>query len=206
MKISSKDIKELREKTGAGIMDVKKALQESQGDFNKAIEVLKKKGAEVAKKKSSRETKEGLIETYIHAGGKIGVVLELNCETDFVARNSEFKELAHDLAMNIAALNPQFIKSEDLDSKEKAKQIEIFKAQLEKENKPAAIKEKIIEGRIKKYAEEQALLSQPYIKDQKRIIQDLVNEKIGKIGENIQIGGFARFDLNTNSKTFFHYE
>lgn len=194
--ISAKTVKELRDKTSAGMMDCKKALQESNGDIEKAIESLKQKGLASANKKSSRIASEGLIESYIHMGGKLGVMVELNCETDFVARNPDFQELARNIAMQIAACpTVQFIKLEEIPEQivQEEKKIELAKDDLAK--KPKEIKEKIIEGRIQKRLKEMVLLEQPFIRDNTIIMEELVKQYISKLGENIQIRRFQRFNL-----------
>lgn len=194
--ISAKIVKELREKSGAGMMDCKKALQESQGDLEKAMESLKQKGLASAIKKADRIASEGLIESYIHMGGKLGVMVELNCETDFVARNPDFQNLARNIAMQIAACpSVQYIKMEDIpeDTIQREKELESGKEDLI--NKPAEIKNKIIEGRIQKRLKETVLLEQPFIRDTEIVIADLVKQHISRLGENIQVRRFQRFNL-----------
>ena len=194
--ISAKIVKELREKTSAGMMDCKKALQEANGDFAKAEEALKKKGLATAAKKSGRIATEGIVEAYIHMGGKLGILVEVNCETDFVARRSEFQELARSIAMQIAACpQVQFINAADIPSEvsEKEKKIEMGKDDLG--NKPLEIKEKIVEGRIQKKLKEMVLLDQPFIRDSSITIEELVKKNISSLGENIQIRRFERFVL-----------
>ena len=194
--ISAKIVKELRDKTSAGMMDCKKALQESNGDIEKAIESLKQKGLASANKKSSRIASEGLIESYIHMGGKLGVMVELNCETDFVARNPDFQELARNVAMQIAACpNVRFIKLDDIPEHivQEEKELESAKDDLAK--KPKDIKEKIVEGRIQKRLKEMVLLEQAFIRDNTILMEDLVKQYIAKLGENIQIRRFQRFNL-----------
>ncbi len=193
MAITAQMVKELREKTGAGMMECKKALEESGGDFNKAIEYLRQKGLATAQKKAGRTASEGIIASYIHMD-KIGVMLELNCETDFVARNEEFKQLAKDIAMHIAASNPQYISKEDIPQEVIEKEKEIYKAQI-KGNKPPQVVEKIIEGKLEKFFEEMCLLNQPFIKEPERKISDLITEKIAKFGENIVVRRFVRFQV-----------
>ncbi|MCX6763398.1 MAG: translation elongation factor Ts [Candidatus Moranbacteria bacterium] len=188
-------IKKLREKTGAGVVEVKKALMDAKGDEAKAVEILRKRGHEKAVKKSERSAREGVVAAYVHTNGKIASLVELFCETDFVARNEEFKELAKDIAMHIAAMNPQYAKPEDVPAEEIAKEREIWTEQLKIEKKPAAIFPKILEGKEKKYRDEIALLTQPFVKNQDLTVGDLIAEKIGKIGENIQVGKFSRFEL-----------
>ncbi|MDI6714011.1 MAG: translation elongation factor Ts [Thermodesulfovibrio sp.] len=193
MAISAQMVKELREKTGAGMMECKKALEDSGGDFNKAIEYLRQKGLATAQKKAGRTATEGIITSYIHMD-KIGVLLELNCETDFVARNEEFRQLAKDIAMHIAAANPQYISKEDIPQEIIEKEKEIYKAQITG-NKPPQVIEKIIEGKLEKFFEEMCLLNQPFIREPEKKIQDLITEKIAKFGENIVIRRFVRFQV-----------
>ncbi len=188
-------IKKIREKTGAGMIDIKKALMETEGDEQKAIEILRAKGQAKAAKKLEREAKEGIISSYIHTNNKIGVLVELNCETDFVARNAEFQELGRDIAMHIAAMNPLFVKPEDVPEELVLKERKIWEEQLILEKKPANIQAKIIEEKKKKFREEISLLSQPFVKNPEIKVGDLIAEKIGKIGENIQVGKFVRFEL-----------
>jgi elongation factor Ts len=193
MAISAQMVKELREKTGAGMMECKKALEESAGDFNKAIEYLRQKGLATAQKKAGRTATEGIITSYIHMD-KIGVLLELNCETDFVARNEEFRQLAKDIAMHIAAANPQYISKEDVPQEIIEKEKEIYKAQITG-NKPPQVVEKIIEGKLEKFFEDMCLLNQPFIREPEKKIKDLITEKIAKFGENIVIRRFVRFQV-----------
>ncbi|MGC8796209.1 translation elongation factor Ts [Thermodesulfovibrio sp.] len=193
MAITAQMVKELREKTGAGMMECKKALEASGGDFDKAIEYLRQKGLATAQKKATRDAREGIITSYIHMD-KIGVMLELNCETDFVARNEEFRQLGKDIAMHIAASNPQYIKREDVPEEVINKEKEIYKAQI-KGNKPPQVVEKIIEGKLEKFFEEMCLLEQPFIKEPEKKIKDLINETIAKFGENIVVRRFVRFQV-----------
>ncbi|HAG27519.1 TPA: translation elongation factor Ts [Patescibacteria group bacterium] len=186
-------IKELREQTGAGIMDVKEALEEANGDKEKAIEILRKKGLAKQAKKADRVANEGIVESYIHAGGRIGVLVEVNCETDFVARTDDFKNLVKEIALHIAAANPLYISSEDVPTEVIEKEKEIYKEQSA--GKPDDVIEKMLEGKINKYLEEVCLLSQPYVKDQDKTIGDLLGEATGKMGENIQVRRFSRFML-----------
>lgn len=188
-------IKELREKTGAGLVDIKKALEEAQGDEIKAIEILRKKGQDKALKKSQRETKEGLIVSYVHSNNKVGSLVKLFCETDFVARNAEFQELAKDIAMHITAMNPKFLRPEDVSSELIEGEKNIWIEQLKVEKKPEEIIKKILAGKEKKFREEISLLSQPFVKDPGKTVGDLIAEKIGRIGENIQVGDFVRYEL-----------
>ena len=188
-------VKELRQATGAGILDCKKALESSDGNFEKAIDFLREKGAARAAKRVGREANEGVIQMYSHPGGRVGVMLELNCETDFVARNEQFQQLAHDLSLQIAALSPTYVKVEDVDQSELDREMEVLKNQALAEGKPENIAEKIVQGRINKYYEEIVLLEQPFVKDDKKKIKDLVTETISATGENIIIRRFARFEL-----------
>lgn len=188
-------IKNLREKTGAGVVDVKKALAEAGGDEAKAVEILRKRGQEKASKKSERTAQEGVIASYVHSNKKVGAMVKLCCETDFVARNSEFIELARDIAMHITAMNPKYINPEDVPAEIIEKEKEIWISQIESEKKPREIAEKILEGKEKKFRQEISLMSQPYIKDSEITIGQLIAEKIGKIGENIRISGFSRLEL-----------
>ena len=194
--ISAKAVKELREKTGAGMMDCKKALTENDGDMTKAIEWLRQKGTISADKKQGRVAAEGLVESYIHTGGRIGVLVEVNCETDFVARREEFQELVKNIAMQIAACpNVEFVKVEDIPEETVAKEKEIEMGRDDLEGKPDNIKEKIVSGRIGKRLNEISLLPQPYIRDQTITVEDLVKQNIAQLGENIQIRRFVRFVL-----------
>jgi elongation factor Ts len=195
MDISLDLIKMLREETGAGMMDVKAALAEAGGDREKAIEILRKKGLSARAKKAERQTKEGLVHSYIHAGGKVGVLLEVNCETDFVARTDDFKALVGDLAMHIAAAAPLFVSVEEVPANLVAKEREIASEQAATEGKPANVVEKIVEGRVNKYYEEVVLLNQAFIKNPDQTIADLMGEYVGKLGENIQIARFTRYVL-----------
>jgi len=188
-------IKKIREKTGAGVVEVKKALDESLGDEAKALEILRKKGQQRAQKKSDRAAEEGLIASYVHSNGRVGAMVKLNCETDFVARNEEFKALATDIAMHVTAMSPAYIKPEDVPSEIIEKEKEIWKEVLKEEKKPSEIWDKILEGKEKKFREEAALLSQPFVKNPDQSVSDLINEKIAKMGENIQIGEFSRLEL-----------
>ncbi|MEN2985567.1 MAG: translation elongation factor Ts [Thermodesulfovibrionaceae bacterium] len=191
--ITAQMVKELREKTGAAMMECKKALEASGGDFDKAIEYLRQKGLATAQKKATRTAQEGIITAYIHMD-KIGVLLELNCETDFVARNEEFRQLAKDIAMQIAASNPQYISREDIPEEVIEKEKEIYKTQITG-NKPPQVVEKIILGKLEKFYEEVCLMDQPFIKEPDRKIKDLITEKIAKFGENIVVRRFARFQV-----------
>jgi elongation factor Ts len=195
MEISAKLVKDLRERTGAGMMDCKKALVESGGDEEKAIEYLRVKGLSKAVKKAGRETAEGLIVSYIHPGNKIGVLLEVNCETDFVARTDEFQEFARNVAMQVAAAAPTAVSRDGIPEDLLAKEREVFKSQALEEGKPEKVVEKIVDGRIEKFYAESVLLDQVYIKDNDKKIAELLNETIATLGENIRIARFARFQL-----------
>jgi len=189
------NIKKLRELTGAGIVEVKKALEEASGDEKKAIEILKIRGKEKADKKSERTAQEGIVASYIHSNNKVGAIIKLYCETDFVARNEEFQELAKDIAMHITAMNPKYVSPENVPSDLVEKEKEIWKAQMADEKKPETIQKKIMEGKEKKFREEISLLSQPFVKNPDVKIAELLAEKIAKTGENIQIGDFSRLEL-----------
>jgi elongation factor Ts len=193
--VSAQAVKELREKTGAGMMDCKRVLAEAGGDAVKAEELLRKKGLAAAAKKSSRAATEGAVASYIHMGGKIGVLVEVNCETDFVARTEGFQSLVKDIAMQIAAANPLWVRREEVPADVVAKELEIAKAQMRDQKKPEAILEKIATGKLEKFYEMNCLLEQPFVKDDKKKIQEVVTDAIAKIGENIQIRRFARFVL-----------
>lgn len=195
MAVSASAVKELREKTGAGMLDCKKALEEANGDITKATELLREKGLAAAANKAGRAATEGVVEAYIHAGGRIGVLVEINCETDFVGKTDQFKEFARDIAMHIAASSPRYVSREEVPQAEVEKEKEILKAQALNEGKPEKIVEKMVEGRIGKYYEEFCLLEQSFIKDPDKTISQLLNEKISTIGENISIRRFVRYEL-----------
>jgi len=195
MEISAGLVKELRERTGAGMMDCKKALEDSAGNMDKAIEFLRIKGLSKAAKKAERETSEGLVVSYIHPGNRIGVLLEVNCETDFVARTDEFQALVRNLSMHIAAAAPLGVTREDIPQQLVDKEREVFRAQALEEGKPAAVLDKIVQGRVEKFFTEVALMDQVYVKDNDKKIRDIVNEAISKLGENIRVTRFARFQL-----------
>jgi elongation factor Ts len=199
--ISAGQVRELRDKTGAPMMDCKNALVASGGDLEKAVEWLRKHGVSVAEKKSSRATREGSVESYIHAGGKIGVLVEVNCESDFVARTPDFRELIHDLAMHIAASDPKFIRKEDVTPEAYEKEKDIYRAQAANTGKPANVIEKIIEGKMSKFYEEVCLYEQPFIKEQNISVGQLIAAKIGKLGENISVRRFARFKVGDPGAT-----
>ncbi len=188
-------IMKLRTLTGVGVVDCQKALEESGGDYDKAVDFLRKRGQKVAAAKSDRETKEGIVHAYIHGTGKVGVLVEISCETDFVARTDEFRAFAHDVAMHIAAANPLYVKSDEIAPEVIEKEKEIYKEQMAGENKPDEIKEKILLGKLNKYYQETCLLNQQFIKDDSLTIQQLLQNTIAKTGENILIRRFSRFSL-----------
>jgi elongation factor Ts len=193
--ITAKLVQELREKSGAGMMDCKKALTEAGGDLGKAEEVLRKKGLSAAAKKAGRVASEGAVASYIHMGGKIGVLVEVNCETDFVARTAGFQGLVKDIAMQIAAASPLYVKREDVPPEVVSKEMEIARHQAREQKKPEPIVEKIAQGKVDKYYKEVCLMEQPFVKDDKKSMQEVVTEAVAKIGENIQVRRFARFVL-----------
>jgi len=193
--ISAAQVKDLREKTGAPMMDCRTALVEAKGDLEEAIVVLRKKGMASAAKKATRNTSEGAVGTYIHAGGKIGVLVEVNCESDFVARTEDFQEMLKDIAMHIAATDPRYIRPEDVTSEDLAREKDIFRAQAAATGKPPAVIEKIVEGKMSKFYEEVCLLEQPFIKEQSITIKELIGQKVGKLGENMTVRRFARFKV-----------
>ena len=188
-------VKELRERTGAGMMDCKKALSATDGDLEKAIDFLREKGLAAAAKKAGRVAAEGLVEAYIHGGGRIGVLVEVNCETDFVAKTDAFKELVKDIAMHIAATNPSYLKREEVPTAELEHEQAVLAEQARNEGKPEKIIEKMVAGRIEKYYKEVCLMEQPFVKDPDKTISDLITESIAKIGENISIRRFTRYQL-----------
>ncbi|MEW6526936.1 MAG: translation elongation factor Ts [Spirochaetota bacterium] len=193
--ITSEMIKELREKTQAGMLDCKKALIECGGDMEKAVDYLRKKGLAAANKREGRVAKEGIVASYIHNNSKLGVLLELNCETDFVARNQDFQDLAKDLCMQVAAANPQYVSPEDIPAEVLEREKEIYREQLKESGKPANVIEKIVEGKLTKFYSEVCLLEQEFIKDNKVLIKDLIKNKIATYGENITVGRFVRFQI-----------
>ncbi|WP_150267723.1 translation elongation factor Ts [Paenibacillus tepidiphilus] len=195
MAVDAKSVKELRERTGAGMLDCKKALEEAGGDIAKAADLLREKGLSAAANKAGRVATEGVVESYIHAGGRIGVLVEINCETDFVGKTDSFKEFARDIAMQIAAASPRYVRREEVPAEEVEKEKEILKAQALNEGKPEKIVEKMVEGRISKFYEEYCLLEQSFVKDPDKTISQLLNEKISTIGENISIRRFVRYEL-----------
>lgn len=193
--ISAAMVKQLREQTGAGIMDCKEALSECSGDVSKAVDFLRKKGLATAAKRAGRVTTEGIIESYIHMDSKLGVLVEINCETDFVAKNDDFKEFAKNIAMHITATNPVSIRPEDVPKETIEKEKEIYREQVREMGKPEKIVDKIVEGKLKKYFKENCLMNQAYVRDPDITIEDLLNEIVAKIGENIAIKRFARFKI-----------
>lgn len=197
MEISAKDVMELRKKTGAGMMDCKKAINDANGDMEKAADILREKGIASAQKRSGRETKEGYIAVYVHTGSKLAAMVEINCETDFVSRNEDFQKFAQDIAMHIAAANPLSITPDDLDQEIVEKEREIYKAQALNEGKKPEFVDKIVDGRLKKFYAESCLMNQIYIRDEtkKKTIQDMLGELMAIIGENIVIGRFSRFQI-----------
>jgi elongation factor Ts len=195
MNVTAEMVKELRAKTGAGIMDCKQALKDCEGDAEKAVDFLRKKGLATAQKRSARETAEGVVQSYIHMGGKIGVLLEVNCESDFVAKNDDFQEFSKNVAMHVAAINPLGLQKEDIPEAVIERERAIYKEQALEMGKPEKMIEKIIDGKIEKFYKDSCLMSQAYIKDPKISIEDLLNSLIAKIGENIKIKRFARFQI-----------
>lgn len=199
--ISASQVKELRSQTGAPMMDCHSALQEAKGNIEQAIVILRKKGMASAAKKASRTATEGAVASYIHAGCKIGVLVEVNCESDFVARTADFQQLLKDLAMHIAAADPRYVRREDVTEADLERERDIYRAQAAATGKPAPVIEKIVDGKMGKFYEEVCLLDQPFIKDQSLSIKDLVAEKVGKLGENIVVRRFARFKVGDASWT-----
>jgi elongation factor Ts len=195
MDVPAAQVKALREKTGAGFMDCKKALEEAKGDVDKAIEVLRKKGIATAQKKAGREAREGVIEAYIHPGSRLGVMVEVNCETDFVAKTDQFKTLARDLAMQVAAANPRVVRREDLPAEVIEKELDIYRTQARNEGKPEPVVERIAQGKLEKFYQEVCLLEQSFIRDPNKSVNDLITEYIAKLGENIVVRRFVRFQL-----------
>lgn len=195
MEINANQVKELRDRTGAGMMDCKKALAEASGNIDRAITVLREKGIAKAASKEGRTTAEGVVASYVHAGDKLGVMVEINCETDFVARTDRFKTFSRDIAMHIAATNPLCVTRDQMNPELLEKEKEIFKQQAAKEGKPEKVLDKIVEGRVEKFYAETVLLEQPFVKDNDKTVEELVKELIAALGENIQIKRFARFRL-----------
>lgn len=195
MKITTQMIKELREATGAGVLEAKKILEQVDGDYDKAVDELRKKGAARAAKRADREASEGVIELYAHPGSRLGVMVELNCETDFVARNEKFIALAHDLALHIAASAPRYLAKEDVPQEDLDREVNVLRDQALAEGRPQAIIDKIVEGRVRKYYEEVCLLEQPFFKDEKMTINEVIVDNVRTIGENIKVRRFARYAL-----------
>jgi elongation factor Ts len=198
MEISAAQVKALRDATGAGMMDCKKALQEAEGDQEKALRVLREKGLAGARKRAGRSTADGIVDAYIHLNNRVGVLLEVNCETDFVARNETFRTMVHDIAMHIAALNPLYVSEEDISEEVLEKEREINRARALEEGKPEKVVDKIVEGRMKKFFEEVCLLNQPFVKDDDITVEGLVQKTIAAVGENIVINRFVRYELGKN--------
>jgi elongation factor Ts len=196
MQVTSQMVKELRERTGAPMMDCKRALVESEGDLDKAIDLLRKQGMATAAKKAGRHAGEGIVGSYIHAGGKIGVLVEINCETDFVARTDDFQELVKDVAMHVAAADPRFVTRDEVTEEVLTQEREIYKEQALASGKPENIVDRIVDGKMEKFYAENVLLEQPYIKDPDQTVEEMVAAKIGKLGENIQVRRFARFQVS----------
>jgi elongation factor Ts len=201
MEISAQMVKQLREKTGAGMMECKSALVEAKGDANEAEVILRKKGIASAAKKATRSTKQGVIGSYIHPGAQLGVLIEVNCESDFVARTEDFQTLVHDLAMQVAAADPQFIRKEEVTEAALAKERDIQRARALAEGKPEKMVDKIVDGRMNKYYEEVCLMEQPFIKENTTTIADLIKSKIAKLGENISVSRFVRFKVGDTAPT-----
>ena len=195
MEITTAMVKELREATAAGILDCRKALEASGGDFDKAVDYLREKGLIKAAKRMDREAKDGKVTAYIHAGGRIGVLVEVNCETDFVARTTEFQTFVNDIAMQIAAMAPKYIRREDIPAAVIAREREILRTQALEEGKPENVLDRVVDGRLEKYFKEACLLEQDFIRDEERTIDELLKEQISKLGENVIIRRFARFEL-----------
>jgi elongation factor Ts len=195
MEITAAVVKELREKTGAGMMDCKKALSETNGDLDKAVDYLRQKGLAAAAKKADRAATDGAVAAYVHPGGKIGVLVEVNCETDFVARTAEFQGLLKDIAMQVAAANPRFVRREDVSTEEFEKEKSIYRQQALETGKPEKVIDKIVEGKMERFYSEVCLLEQSFIKDPDKKVADIMNEAVARLGENIQVRRFARYHL-----------
>ena len=200
MAITTEQIKELREATGVGILDCRKALEQANGDFDKAVDFLRQKGLAKAAKRADREASEGVVELYSHGNGRVGVMVELNCETDFVARAEPFRNLAHEIALQVAATSPQYIHEDEIPDHELAREAEVARARAKEEGNPEAILPRIVEGRLSKFKDEVVLLRQAYIRDESLTIEKLLHQSIGSIGENIVIRRFARWELGENTK------
>jgi elongation factor Ts len=199
MAITTQQIKELRESTGAGILDCRKALEQADGDFNKAVDYLREKGLATAAKRADREASEGVVELYSHGAGRVGVMVEVNCETDFVARSEAFRSFAHEVALQIAAGAPLYVRAEDIPESVLEHEREIARSRAREEGKPEKIWDKIVEGRVEKYKDEVVLLRQPYIRDEDLTIEKLLMQRVGSIGENIVIRRFARWELGEST-------
>ena len=195
MAATAEQIKKLRDLTGAGVLDAKRTLEEHDGDFDKALAILKEKGMKAAAKKTERVAKQGLIETYVHAGGRLGVIVEINCETDFVAATKEFRDLAHDVALQIAATNPKYVSQADVPANVVEEQKKIFADAATAEGKPAHIIEKIVAGKLESFYKESCLLLQPFVRDDKSTVHDLIQATVAKLQENIVVRRFSRFEL-----------
>lgn len=195
MDVSIEQIKELRQATGAGVLDAKKALVAADGDYDKAVDALREKGLARAAKRAGREANEGVIEMYSHLGQRVGVMLELNSETDFVARNEMFQDVAHDIALHVAAMAPEYLSREEVPQEDLDREIEVLRAQAEKEGKPEHIIEKIVAGRLEKFYKDTVLLEQPFVKDEEITVQDLINNAISVLGENIILRRYVRYEL-----------
>lgn len=200
MAITVEQVKDLRELTGAGVLDAKKALEAAGGDFDQAAQALREKGLARAEKRSERQASEGVIEVYAHPGSRVGVMLELNCETDFVARNEEFQELAHDLALHVAAMNPQYVSREDVPTADLDSQKDLMRVQAKAEGKPDNIVDKIVEGKLNKFFAETVILEQPFVKDDSLTVDELIKNVISKMGENIVLRRFVRYELGAESE------
>ena len=201
MAITAEQVQELRRKTGAGIMDCKRALSECEGDTEKAITLLRKQGQARADARMSRTTSEGITASYIHAGGRIGVLVEVNCETDFVARTDEFQALAHNVAMHIAAESPRYVRREEVPAEVLEQEKEIYRALAQKEGKPEKVLDRIVEGRLEKFYSEVCLLDQPYVRDDQKTVGEIVKEAIAKLGENIAVSRFVRFQVGEREES-----
>ncbi len=195
MEITADLVKELRAVTGAGVLDCRNALQQTGGDFNKAVELLREKGLATAAKKASREAREGIIGSYVHTGAKVAALVELNCETDFVARTPEFQQLAKDLAMQVVAARPQYVRPEDVPAEVIEREKQVYRSQLADSGKPEQVIERIVAGKLEKFYEEVCLLRQPFIKDEGKTVQDLITQSVAKLGENIVVRRFVRYEL-----------
>lgn len=193
--VSTQDVQQLRAETGAGIMDVKKALEEAGGDFEAAREELRKQGAAKAAKKGGREAGDGRVFAYIHSGDKVGVLLKLHSETDFVARTDEFSELGHELALHIAAMNPEYISAEDIPQEVREAEKRIYREQVADSGKPDDVIDKVVEGKMEKFAKEVSLLEQGFVKDQDKTVREIIESYVAKLGENIQVGDFVRYEI-----------